>query len=672
MKKIKIIPFLFASLLLVGCDKGDKTDVIPPNPNPPVQEKAFTLPSKLELVINESLDLKQYINSNVVEEISKVSFEISNEDKVERTGTVIKAIDATKDGPISLKIKYEDYEAVSELTVLTAKDKLVAKLNKSIELESNKINSLDFTYSDTVTESNNQHTIYNFYTNNNVSVEDTKKYYTYSLIDEDTMIKTSRNISSKSIDYSALTLIDGESVGTKMNKEEAKNRMILPYIQTKSVSNPLSIFGVAKWTYTNFFKSAEHFGDDNLQKNIEYSVENNTYNLVTYRFPYFGVTQGIRDELSLSFLESGELSKLSSTTSYYSEISDISQIPSETNGKEVKIEQVEAIATYNKKEDIPADFPNYKDAIYKDYTPYFYDSSDYLKHKEITEAKIGKKIMLSQKDSTPSKVSSNLDKVEIVKVEGEGAATIGTNKNALTLTKAGNIVVTTTTTLSKITKTVNFNILSNDSITLDVQVTSSKNYLPSHLITNNEYPLNVYYDGDTSSKPVITPSVVGENTANVTFVKVQDNKYKVKATKAGTVTIKVVDSVLGEEKKIEKQLTFFEDTDSGIASYLTSVSLYNSNDLYSLEFTLDPSSATEGSVTLSENGENHEDTKVKGTFVVSNKKLSIKSLEEGEITGSSITELGFYSTFYSTFYNILKIKVVNLGSDTLEVYFYVK
>ena len=672
MKKIKIIPFLFASLLLVGCDKGDKTDVIPPNPNPPVQEKAFTLPSKLELVINESLDLKQYINSNVVEEISKVSFEISNEDKVERTGTVIKAIDATKDGPISLKIKYEDYEAVSELTVLTAKDKLVAKLNKSIELESNKINSLDFTYSDTVTESNNQHTIYNFYTNNNVSVEDTKKYYTYSLIDEDTMIKTSRNISSKSIDYSALTLIDGESVGTKMNKEEAKNRMILPYIQTKSVSNPLSIFGVAKWTYTNFFKSAEHFGDDNLQKNIEYSVENNTYNLVTYRFPYFGVTQGIRDELSLSFLESGELSKLSSTTSYYSEISDISQIPSETNGKEVKIEQVEAIATYNKKEDIPADFPNYKDAIYKDYTPYFYDSSDYLKHKEITEAKIGKKIMLSQKDSTPSKVSSNLDKVEIVKVEGEGAATIGTNKNALTLTKAGNIVVTTTTTLSKITKTVNFNILSNDSITLDVQVTSSLNYLPSHLITNNEYPLNVYYDGDTSSKPVITPSVVGENTANVTFVKVQDNKYKVKATKAGTVTIKVVDSVLGEEKKIEKQLTFFEDTDSGIASYLTSVSLYNSNDLYSLEFTLDPSSATEGSVTLSENGENHEDTKVKGTFVVSNKKLSIKSLEEGEITGSSITELGFYSTFYSTFYNILKIKVVNLGSDTLEVYFYVK
>ena len=662
MKKIKIIPFLFASLLLVGCDKGDKTDVIPPNPNPPVQEKAFTLPSKLELVINESLDLKQYINSNVVEEISKVSFEISNEDKVERTGTVIKAIDATKDGPISLKIKYEDYEAVSELTVLTAKDKLVAKLNKSIELESNKINSLDFTYSDTVTESNNQHTIYNFYTNNNVSVEDTKKYYTYSLIDEDTMIKTSRNISSKSIDYSALTLIDGESVGTKMNKEEAKNRMILPYIQTKSVSNPLSIFGVAKWTYTNFFKSAEHFGDDNLQKNIEYSVENNTYNLVTYRFPYFGVTQGIRDELSLSFLESGELSKLSSTTSYYSEISDISQIPSETNGKEVKIEQVEAIATYNKKEDIPADFPNYKDAIYKDYTPYFYDSSDYLKHKEITEAKIGKKIMLSQKDSTPSKVSSNLDKVEIVKVEGEGAATIGTNKNALTLTKAGNIVVTTTTTLSKITKTVNFNILSNDSITLDVRVTSSKNYLPSHLITNNEYPLNVYYDGDTSSKPVITPSVVGENTANVTFVKVQDNKYKVKATKAGTVTIKVVDSVLGEEKKIEKQLTFFEDTDSGIASYLTSVSLYNSNDLYSLEFTLDPSSATEGSVTLSENGENHEDTKVKGTFVVSNKKLSIKSLEEGEITGSSITELGFYSTFYSTFYNILKIKVVNLGS----------
>lgn len=668
MKKIKIIPFLFASLLLVGCDKGDKTDVIPPNPNPPVQEKAFTLPSKLELVINESLDLKQYINSNVVEEISKVSFEISNEDKVERTGTVIKAIDATKDGPISLKIKYEDYEAVSELTVLTAKDKLVAKLNKSIELESNKINSLDFTYSDTVTESNNQHTIYNFYTNNNVSVEDTKKYYTYSLIDEDTMIKTSRNISSKSIDYSALTLIDGESVGTKMNKEEAKNRMILPYIQTKSVSNPLSIFGVAKWTYTNFFKSAEHFGDDNLQKNIEYSVENNTYNLVTYRFPYFGVTQGIRDELSLSFLESGELSKLSSTTSYYSEISDISQIPSETNGKEVKIEQVEAIATYNKKEDIPADFPNYKDAIYKDYTPYFYDSSDYLKHKEITEAKIGKKIMLSQKDSTPSKVSSNLDKVEIVKVEGEGAATIGTNKNALTLTKAGNIVVTTTTTLSKITKTVNFNILSNDSITLDVQITSSLNYLPSHLITNNEYPLNVYYDGDTSSKPVITPSVVGENTANVTFVKVQDNKYKVKATKAGTVTIKVVDSVLGEEKKIEKQLTFFEDTDSGIASYLTSVSLYNSNDLYSLEFTLDPSSATEGSVTLSENGENHEDTKVKGTFVVSNKKLSIKSLEEGEITGSSITELGFYSTFY----NILKIKVVNLGSDTLEVYFYVK
>lgn len=668
MKKIKIIPFLFASLLLVGCDKGDKTDVIPPNPNPPVQEKAFTLPSKLELVINESLDLKQYINSNVVEEISKVSFEISNEDKVERTGTVIKAIDATKDGPISLKIKYEDYEAVSELTVLTAKDKLVAKLNKSIELESNKINSLDFTYSDTVTESNNQHTIYNFYTNNNVSVEDTKKYYTYSLIDEDTMIKTSRNISSKSIDYSALTLIDGESVGTKMNKEEAKNRMILPYIQTKSVSNPLSIFGVAKWTYTNFFKSAEHFGDDNLQKNIEYSVENNTYNLVTYRFPYFGVTQGIRDELSLSFLESGELSKLSSTTSYYSEISDISQIPSETNGKEVKIEQVEAIATYNKKEDIPADFPNYKDAIYKDYTPYFYDSSDYLKHKEITEAKIGKKIMLSQKDSTPSKVSSNLDKVEIVKVEGEGAATIGTNKNALTLTKAGNIVVTTTTTLSKITKTVNFNILSNDSITLDVQVTSSKNYLPSHLITNNEYPLNVYYDGDTSSKPVITPSVVGENTANVAFVKVQDNKYKVKATKAGTVTIKVVDSVLGEEKKIEKQLTFFEDTDSGIASYLTSVSLYNSNDLYSLEFTLDPSSATEGSVTLSENGENHEDTKVKGTFVVSNKKLSIKSLEEGEITGNSITELGFYSTFY----NILKIKVVNLGSDTLEVYFYVK
>lgn len=549
---------------------------------------------------------------------------------------------------------------------------MVAKLNKSIELESNKINSLDFTYSDTVTESNNQHTIYNFYTNNNVSVEDTKKYYTYSLIDEDTMIKTSRNISSKSIDYSALTLIDGESVGTKMNKEEAKNRMILPYIQTKSVSNPLSIFGVAKWTYTNFFKSAEHFGDDNLQKNIEYSVENNTYNLVTYRFPYFGVTQGIRDELSLSFLESGELSKLSSTTSYYSEISDISQIPSETNGKEVKIEQVEAIATYNKKEDIPADFPNYKDAIYKDYTPYFYDSSDYLKHKEITEAKIGKKIMLSQKDSTPSKVSSNLDKVEIVKVEGEGAATIGTNKNALTLTKAGNIVVTTTTTLSKITKTVNFNILSNDSITLDVQVTSSLNYLPSHLITNNEYPLNVYYDGDTSSKPVITPSVVGENTANVTFVKVQDNKYKVKATKAGTVTIKVVDSVLGEEKKIEKQLTFFEDTDSGIASYLTSVSLYNSNDLYSLEFTLDPSSATEGSVTLSENGENHEDTKVKGTFVVSNKKLSIKSLEEGEITGNSITELGFYSTFYSTFYNILKIKVVNLGSDTLEVYFYVK
>lgn len=549
---------------------------------------------------------------------------------------------------------------------------MVAKLNKSIELESNKINSLDFTYSDTVTESNNQHTIYNFYTNNNVSVEDTKKYYTYSLIDEDTMIKTSRNISSKSIDYSALTLIDGESVGTKMNKEEAKNRMILPYIQTKSVSNPLSIFGVAKWTYTNFFKSAEHFGDDNLQKNIEYSVENNTYNLVTYRFPYFGVTQGIRDELSLSFLESGELSKLSSTTSYYSEISDISQIPSETNGKEVKIEQVEAIATYNKKEDIPADFPNYKDAIYKDYTPYFYDSSDYLKHKEITEAKIGKKIMLSQKDSTPSKVSSNLDKVEIVKVEGEGAATIGTNKNALTLTKAGNIVVTTTTTLSKITKTVNFNILSNDSITLDVQVTSSKYYLPSHLITNNEYPLNVYYDGDTSSKPVITPSVVGENTANVTFVKVQDNKYKVKATKAGTVTIKVVDSVLGEEKKIEKQLTFFEDTDSGIASYLTSVSLYNSNDLYSLEFTLDPSCATEGSVTLSENGENHEDTKVKGTFVVSNKKLSIKSLEEGEITGNSITELGFYSTFYSTFYNILKIKVVNLGSDTLEVYFYVK
>ncbi len=676
MKKAKVLTLLLGSLFLVGCGETESASTNSGTGGSGTvveQKKAFKLPAEIELVLGEKVDLSDYFNTEVIKDTSKVTIEVSDGDKVDLDDTTIEALEVTGEESVTVTLKYEEQEATADLIVVSAKTKLSKKLDESMKLESGKINSLDFSYTDTTSTRNTQHTIYNFYKNNQVSIDDSKKYCTWSLIDESTMIYTEQSHDSTSVSYKALTLVDDDSAVTKINRDEAHNRLVLPYIVTKSASNPLSIFGFADWTYNNYFKTTEHFGDDNLQADIEYDSRDNTYNLTTYRFPYFGATQGIRDELSLEFQDSGELTKISSTTSYYSNINNVSQIPEKSDGSESKVETVEAVATYNEKQEA-TDFPDYKEAMYKDYTPYFYDSTDYLGKKEITEGTVGMKISLDKKDCTPSSVSSNLDNIEIVKVEGEGEAIINSSKNSLTLDKAGDIVITTTTTLSKITKIVNFKIKNTgySSITLDERTNSTSKYLPSKLITNQNYPLTAYYDGNTNTKPVITPSVVGENTANVTFTKKDDNQYILKATNEGKVTIQIVDSVLGEEKKIEKELTFFKDTDEGIASYLASIDEFdNANNVYSLKFTLDEANKTSGTVTFSTVGLS-SDYDVTTTWSVTNKKLTVALPEDDETPASYIKSLSFYSSYPTTYYNILSITVATLGEDNTSVFFYTK
>lgn len=672
---------LVGVLSIVGCDSRISNDqVLSQFGESGKNGVVFSLPESLNLYINQEMDLSEYVSPAD----TFISIEVSDSDVIGVNGTKIEGLKTTGENEsVLVTLTSGKEEASTEVSVLSAKDYLSPMFEESISKETDSVSSATFSYADTDVKNNavlsSSDYDYTFYQDNNMRVTQNGHEYFYSKYDDTKIIK-GENYNS-SVDFVSLDVVDGETTGIKINKDEADNLFKLAKIKTSNSTNPIDSWGISNYVWDSYFKTDEHFGSDSVKDDVKMMIDGQNISLEVFRYPYFNY--GIRDELSLQFDSEGRMLSVLGTTSYY-EVNDLESIPEADDGTEVKKESIEANISYDSKEKVDDTFLNYKDYLYKDYTPYFVLDSN--NKEEVTAGKVGERLNLKVKNQDPQDASNKIDRAYIEKVEGDGKAKIsGINKDLLDLEGAGKITVFTITTLTKIEKQITLDIKKDeyDSIVMDDRYSQvSGYYLPESLLAGQTYSFRTWYKNNDEQEinyqnktlPDITVSVEGQDKVGLTLTKNTSytNRYSLKATKEGEVTVSIVDAKLGEAKKITKTLKVYPFTDEGIAQYLVNGSFRQSTGLFKDPFIkLASGQTTKGTVEINTK-DGDENSKVTGEWEVKNNKLTIKTPED--IQAAYIKTFEFYSytdSDYNTtiYYTSLKFSVGNLGGEEDGGYF---
>lgn len=672
---------LVGVLSIVGCDSKISNDrVLSEFSESGKNGVVFNLPESLNLYINQEMDLSEYVSPTD----TSFSIEVSDSDVIGVNGTKIEGLKTTVENePVLVTLTSGKEEASTEVSVLSAKDYLSPMFEESISKETDSVSSATFSYVDTDVKNNavlsSSDYDYTFYQDNNMRVTQNGHKYFYSKYDDTKIIKGENDNSS--VDFVSLDVVDGETTGTKINKDEADSLFKLARIKTSNSTNPIDSWGISNYVWDSYFKTDEHFGSDSVKDDVKMTIDGQNISLEVFRYPYFNY--GIRDELSLEFDSEGRMLSVLGTTAYY-EVNDLESIPEADDGTEVKKESIEANISYDPKEKVDDTFLNYKDYLYKDYTSYFVLDSN--NKEEVTVGKVGERLNLKVKNQDPQDASNKIDRVYIEKVEGDGKAKIsGINKDLLDLEGAGKITVFTITTLTKIEKQITLDIKKDeyDSIVMDDRYSQvSGYYLPESLLAGQSYSFRTWYKNNdeqginyqNKTLPDITVSVEGQDKVGLTLTKNTSytNRYSLKATKEGEVTVSIVDAKLGEAKKITKTLKVYPFTDEGIAQYLVNGRFRQSTGLFKDPvIKLASGQTTKGTVEINTK-DGDENSKVTGEWEVKNKKLTIKTPED--IQAAYIKTFEFYSYIdsdYNTtvYYTSLKFSVGNLGSEEDDGYF---
>lgn len=672
---------LVGVLSIVGCDSKISNDrVLSEFSESGKNGVVFNLPESLNLYINQEMDLSEYVSPTD----TSFSIEVSDSDVIGVNGTKIEGLKTTVENePVLVTLTSGKEEASTEVSVLSAKDYLSPMFEESISKETDSVSSATFSYVDTDVKNNavlsSSDYDYTFYQDNNMRVTQNGHKYFYSKYDDTKIIKGENDNSS--VDFVSLDVVDGETTGTKINKDEADSLFKLARIKTSNSTNPIDSWGISNYVWDSYFKTDEHFGSDSVKNDVKMTIDGQNISLEVFRYPYFNY--GIRDELSLEFDSEGRMLSVLGTTAYY-EVNDLESIPEADDGTEVKKESIEANISYDPKEKVDDTFLNYKDYLYKDYTSYFVLDSN--NKEEVTVGKVGERLNLKVKNQDPQDASNKIDRVYIEKVEGDGKAKIsGINKDLLDLEGAGKITVFTITTLTKIEKQITLDIKKDeyDSIVMDDRYSQvSGYYLPESLLAGQSYSFRTWYKNNdeqginyqNKTLPDITVSVEGQDKVGLTLTKNTSytNRYSLKATKEGEVTVSIVDAKLGEAKKITKTLKVYPFTDEGIAQYLVNGRFRQSTGLFKDPvIKLASGQTTKGTVEINTK-DGDENSKVTGEWEVKNKKLTIKTPED--IQAAYIKTFEFYSytdSDYNTtvYYTSLKFSVGNLGSEEDDGYF---
>lgn len=380
------------------------------------------------------------------------------------------------------------------------------------------------------------------------------------------------------LDEDGKTLNTLRSSSIKMDEENAKSLLNSGYIDMAGISNQATA-SLDKLTYAGAydFLTYNYFGDqgelitEEAQENVEITSSGNIYTLKTYFDQKDDQDALYRHLFTFEFTFSDN---------HLVEIFGMEEehlVSDDTVSEEITAASSLSItASFDEKEDSSVDFDRF---FFTEYEILLGENPYSVS--EVKDVKLNTRYFLKTTDGQPAYANPNIDKIRlesIVRNEEQASDSdvqFEADSNAITFLRGGNYVLTFISS-NNIRATLEIGIETEEITSLSFKEYDwsysehSKGYLPAKTIVG-EYTVKLEANNDKAVDD--TRVELTDNTAMATITKSTENDftYTLKATKAGSVTLKAFSAALGKEAAATKTVTFLSKDDKGIASLLTSV-----------------------------------------------------------------------------------------------------
>ncbi len=680
-KKAKILS-LFLLLTLAGCQKtsdvtSDKpsdtaksSDTQTSDSKSDVEKKPTSVSIKTDrnyLYVNEELSLSASFEPSDSSDDYRLTS--SDPDIISVTGRKITGVSATNeneevtitlttDGGLTATAKFVVYDVINHVTELL-------NTSHTLALENATGGSLDITSYEDDQDDFNESISYNIYKNSSEVIEEVTEGTSYvstiynRAIIGDSYIESRRRKNGTSGDYVNVNgyLENRSIVDTVTDKyreytmEEAKER--ISNVQICS-STSIGTRGMEGFVLDQFLTNVSSFGSSyaksaiTMEENL--SSISNIYTL-SYDYTRKDSTTRIEEKLVLEFDSTGLLINVDDALNEY-------------EGEESKLVAnyvVSGVQMSGDKEDAPEGSFDFSEYFFDDFDVIFHsDMFDYSSDSSDTIYNVGDTAFLMTYDNymkhSPSTATTYIDPIKITSVSEPDAVEIIYGNRIKFKKLVADLEVTVQSTIKKVEKKITLHcvppqttkiqfgeFLNPDTNFAQYSATSSAHYLPSSWILGTDR--EVWVVGEkVQQSPDITVTSSNTDVATVSLIEGSSNKFTFHPVKAGKTTIKVVDKTLGEEKALTKEITIYDNSDSGIADLLreSNFTPYNTSLYSDFDF-----SGTANTNTGDFSGKYCDSYDIWGSWIVEDGEIKVTTYSGafGEVTyGSSafvLTDITF-------------------------------
>ncbi len=603
-KKAQILSLLFLAAL-VGCsntsdvtsDTGNSSNTAQTTDKGNSESKADAKPTSVSinaernyLYVNEELSLSAAFEpSNTTDDYRLTS---SDPDIISVTGRKIKGVSATTDDEevtitlttdagLTATAKFVVYDAINHVTDLL-------NISHTLALKNATGGSLDIISTEDGLDDYNESISYNIYKNSSEVIDEVQEgtddsittIYNRAIIG-DSYVESRRKRKGNTGDYTNVNgYLENRSIVDEVTdsyhqytKEEAEER--ISNVQICS-STSIGTRGMEGFILDQFLTNVSSFGSSYAKSSItmkeNLSAISDIYTL-SYDYTKTDSTTRVEEELVLEFDPSGLLIEISDKLNEY-------------EGEDPKLVasyDVNGVQMSGEREDIPEGAFDFSEYFLTDFDVIFHsDMFDYSTTCDTTY-NVGDTAWLLTSDyslpHSPSTATTYIDPIKITAVSDPDAVEIIYGSRIKFKKLVDDLEVTVSSTINKVEKKITLHCVppattmirfgeytNPDSFPSYADVTSA-HYLPSSWVIGMDR--EVWVVGEkVQQSPDVTVTSSDPEVATVTMVEGSNNKFTFHPIKAGKTTIKVVDKTLGEEKALTKEITIYDNSDTGIADLL--------------------------------------------------------------------------------------------------------
>ncbi len=672
-KKAKILS-LFLLLTLAGCQKtsditsgnsassNNTSDNQTSDSNSTSDKKPTSVSIKTDrnyLYVNEELSLGASFEPSDTSDDYKLTS--SDPDIIAVTGRKITGVSATNeneevtitlttDGGLTATAKFVVYDVINHVTDLL-------NVSHTLALENATGGSLDITSYEDGQDDYTESISYNIYKNSSEVIEEITEgsssvttIYNRAIIGDSYVEARRRRKGSTGDYYNVNGYLENRSIVDTVTdkyreytKEEAKER--ISNVQICS-STSIGTRGMEGFVLDQFLTNVSSFGSSYAKSTItmeeNLSSISNIYTL-SYDYTRKDSTTRTEEKLVLEFDNTGLLI-------------NVNDVLNEYEGEDPKLVanyEVSGVQMSGEKEDAPEGSFDFSEYFFDDFDVIFHsDMFNYSADYSDTTYNVGDTAYLMTYDSymnhSPSTASTYIDPIKITSVSDPDAVEIIYGNRIKFNKLVADLEVTVQSTIKKVEKKITLHcvppettkiqfgefINAGTSFSYFADVTSA-HYLPSSWILGTDR--EVYVAGEKAQQsPNITVTSSNPDVATVSLVEGSSNKFTFHPVKAGKTTIKVVDKTLGEEKALTKEITIYDNSDTGIADLLRESNFTPFNTSLYSDFDF---SGTAGTNTGDFSGKYCDNYDIWGSWIVEDGEIKVTTYSGvfGEVTYGSST-----------------------------------